>query len=252
MQAVNFILGQSAAAAALRPVFTLMTGKLVSSLLIFLGGAGCAAAIIWLSFDPSTAESRARLRHAMRSLLFFGVLGTGVFSLAVAVLAWRNGEPLALFTNVAVEPVRTPSLAATPRSAGQTSGVAASRLTGIDLPGEAKIVADDDIVRSSLQQLRRLAEQIDSQSKLGASEVFMWRSAPQAGTTSSASRIAAVERSLQKMGWVYRRTNSPAEAGSSVREFVAVNTSLKKIVSGFWLRTDEFLLLCWGEMETTG
>jgi hypothetical protein len=235
-------------------------------LLCFLAGCGFATAVFGWSLQTHRIEAEQQsgaaqssenaeriLRRAfsfgVRQLLFFLALGVCSFLLCGGIL-WLRARP------------HTPATAM-PTSASQSSTsegaanapeqvVNASYLTGVHLPLAARTVNDPSILDASTRQLQRLVTELDTSARLGTGEVLMWRNIK---PDKADSVIATTIEALQATNWMYKITNSEKNpqgaAHGAVREFVAVNPKQKKIVTGFWLDSYQFLLLSWGEVNPT-
>lgn len=226
------------------------TAPLLASILIFIGGALFSALVLWLCLSANPAQNsthnldpQQQFHNAFRQLALYLVLGISSFVLVAGVLAWRAGKSVALRAAV---PATTPA-PPTSTTVSSSSTVTVSTLTGVPVP-LAQVVRENAITSTSAQQLQRLIEGIDARSKLGATEILMWRGAGKKGRAEKV--IGGVRAALAKSGFAYRETSAQTQGKTGIREFVAVNRARKKIVPGFWMLTEGFLLLSWGEMET--
>lgn len=200
----------------------------------FVAGSIFAALILAWAIRQNTAAlgaaevvaTRRAFAGALRQLAFFIVLGIGSAALSVFALSLRTTQ--------------RPPVA----SAGASPGN--SGLTGIRFPMPLSTVTEKAIVETSAQQLQKLVRQVDSQSSLGRIEVLMWRDKYERARANEFIEQVKVE--LKKAGFLYEETNGAKNKGSSIREFVTVSRAQKKIVPGFWMITDDFLLLSWGEL----
>ena len=183
--------------------------------------------------ERDTTAIRKALRFALRQLAFFVFLGIGSATLMM----------FAFFSLATKNPRLANSAGSTPPSE-EASQLFISRLTGIRLPLALSVVKENDIVNSSSQQLQKLVRQVDSRSRLGQTEVLMWRENYQ--RPQAAEFILQVQKELKNSGYLYQETSGASEKNSSIREFVAVSRAQKKVVPGFWMVTNEFLLLSWG------
>jgi hypothetical protein len=229
--------------------------------LCFLTGCAFATLVFGWSLHSHRIEAKKEsaddnaeriLRRAfgfgLRQLAFFLFLGACSFSLMGGVL-WLRAKPKAQIAGSSGSTPTLPVPESTPLSSQiPQQNAQASRLTGVSLPAGAENVTDASIISSSSQQLQRLVSEVDPQSQLGEVEVVMWRGASGA---KAGSIMANTTKALQAAKWLYRETNVAEEkdkAQSGVHEFVAANTGQKKIVTGFWLVTDQFLLLSCGNV----
>lgn len=133
----------------------------------------------------------------------------------------------------------------------QSGLISISQLTDIRWPIPARSVQSEGIAQTSIKQLRAVVKGVDDTGSLGAVEIMMWPKAEQKNQK-PAHILAEVQRKLQNSGYLYSETVKQGDAKNrtSVREFVAVNTRKKQVVCGFWMLTDQFVLLSWGEMTT--
>jgi len=227
-----------------------MSNSSVSSMLFFtaafVGGNVFSAAIfIWALRQKSAAleavvDMKILVAFALRQLAFFLALAVG--SAALCFFALSRFQPA---------PQAGPSTPAAPIAVAAVPSIAAappgtSRLTGIRFPVAMNAVQERDVIQTSSQQLQKLVRQVDAQSRLGQSEVLMWRENYQ--RTRAEAFIAQVQADMKNAGFLYQETGGTKSKDSAIREFVAVSRARKKVVPGFWMITDDFLLLSWGEL----
>jgi hypothetical protein len=122
----------------------------------------------------------------------------------------------------------------------------ASRLTGVSLPAGAHQVTDRTMLAQINIQLKTFADELKS--KCVDSEVLGWtpeRPTPEAVQT-TIQRFAA---ELKAAGWGYEDQNAGAEAENSLK--VVAVTKQDQIIGGFWIISDDALLLAWCRLAST-
>jgi hypothetical protein len=120
------------------------------------------------------------------------------------------------------------------------STVASSRLTGISVPTGAQHVTDRAMVAQINAQLKTLADQL--QSKCGETEVLGWT--PERPVLQSMqTTIQNIAVQLKANGWNYHDQEAGSRDGNSLR-VVAVEKE-GQVLSGFWIISDDALLLAW-------
>ncbi len=145
-----------------------------------------------------------------------------------------------------------PSVTKTVEKATIGERVTVSRATAIIIPGGAQIMREEAIVTDAARQLQRRAALISPSLRIEKLELLIWRRDTTQFNSKSRqnSRYEAIKNQvaaeLENKGYLYQKTAQPEV---SVREFVAVSRSSKRIVPGFWLESDEFLLLAWASFK---
>ncbi len=107
---------------------------------------------------------------------------------------------------------------------------------------------EETVVADSARKLQARAAQLAPNLVMHNVEVLIWpRSAPNSQQKAAPDAIIAqVQSHLTRAGYLYQQTARETGNHDKVREFVAVSRATKRIVPGFWMATDEFLLLGWG------
>lgn len=177
-------------------------------------------------------------RRPSRSDLIFlmGVLGLG--AIGVVAINRFSHQPTPVNATVA-EAQSTPLPVIEP--------VAVSRVTHIALPNGAETMRQEEIVTDAARQLQQRATDLAPNLAMNTLEVVTW---PRQGSAKAPAAITnEVQQQLQRSGYLYKQTASNRQNSTTIREFVAVSRAAKSVVPGFWMETDEFLLLGWASFK---
>lgn len=125
-----------------------------------------------------------------------------------------------------------------------------SRLAGVALPSGAMRVKAKDVPAEISQALKNIIQSAGSHVKQGQNEIIAW-----AGNGYKKSRVpqikSQVSNSLKKAGWEYEETVDK-EAAPLILVTAIRSTPTRKAMIGYWVPTDEALLLAWTEMLPSG
>ncbi len=125
-----------------------------------------------------------------------------------------------------------------------------SRLTGVSLPAGAMRMKAKDVPAEITQALKTLIKSGGSTVKQGQNEIIAW-----AGNGYKKSRVPQLKQqasnSLKKAGWEYAETVDK-EMAPLVLVTALRSTPTKKAIIGYWVPTDDALLLAWTEMLPAG
>jgi hypothetical protein len=137
------------------------------------------------------------------------------------------------------------------RAAGQSQTAATSKLAGIALPPGAERILDAKALKESTDPLSAVAAGLDAPTQVQATEVLAWGGAGYKRDKGRAI-IAQVQAALQKAGFQTKKVGEPQNAqGNAISFFVAGSVEKKKAFVGYWLESDQLLLLAWGQFGTT-
>lgn len=138
-------------------------------------------------------------------------------------------------------------IGATVRESSAPEAANVSALTGIALPSGARLIREMEVVTDSARKLQRRAAQLSPNLTLRNVEILMWpRSSLSPRENGAEVAIIQVQTNLAKAGYLWQQTAHQTQKQAAIREFVAVSRSGKRIVPGFWMTTDTYLLLAWG------
>lgn len=134
--------------------------------------------------------------------------------------------------------------------AQELEAASSSRLTGIALPAGAMRVKPKDVPAEIMQALKTLIKSGGPTVKQGQNEIIAW-----AGNGYKKSRVPQlklqVSNSLKKAGWEYDETVDK-EMAPLVLVTALRSTPTKRAMIGYWVPTDDALLLAWTEMLPSG
>lgn len=138
----------------------------------------------------------------------------------------------------------TAAAAATTQTSGETEPATTSSLIGVRLPGGAQRLADRDVPQEFNDALGKLVALGNGKLRQGASEVLVWTGGGYRKSNAQ-GLIRQVVNNMQGAGWTYA-------VGEQNAEFIVFNSldssTPKRGVVGFWVPSNESLILAWTEL----
>jgi hypothetical protein len=134
-----------------------------------------------------------------------------------------------------------------PRAAMAEEAAPTSQITGVKLPGKATRLIGSEIPADVPKALTAIIKSGGPQVKQGKNEILAW-----AGNGYSKAKAAGLmqqtAKAMKAAGWEYS-IEQPAEAKGEFTLVTAMRTvPTRKAVVGYWVPTDEVLVLAWTEM----
>jgi hypothetical protein len=134
-----------------------------------------------------------------------------------------------------------------PRAALAEEAAPASSLTGVKLPGKASRLVGSEIPADVPKALTAMIKSGGSQVKQGKIEVLAWADNGYS-KAKAAGLMQQTAKAMQAAGWEYS-IEQPAEAKGEYTLVTAMRTvPTRKAVVGYWVPTNEVLVLAWTEM----
>ncbi|HEX8237667.1 MAG TPA: hypothetical protein VF600_17040 [Abditibacteriaceae bacterium] len=134
-----------------------------------------------------------------------------------------------------------------PAQAQETEPASTSRLAGVTLAANAVRVKSNHVPVEITDAFKALMKAAGTKVKQGQTEVLAWT-----GGNYKKARVpqikSRVSTNLQQAGWTYEETKGDASAGPMTLVSVLRTTPTRKALIGFWVPSDDALILAWTEM----
>lgn len=131
--------------------------------------------------------------------------------------------------------------------AQETEPASSSRLAGVALAAGAVRVSAQHIPAEITDAFRSLMKAAGPKVKQGQTELLAWT-----GGNYKKARVpnikSKVSTNLQQAGWTYEETKGDAGTGPMTLVSVLRTTPTRKALIGFWVPSDDALILAWTEM----
>lgn len=136
------------------------------------------------------------------------------------------------------------TLTAAAQTPGEAGAAATSSLIGVRLPGDAQRLAERDVPREFNDTLGKLVALGNGKLRQGASEVLVWTGGGYRKSNAQ-GLIRQVVNNMQSAGWTY----AVGEQNAEFIVFNSLNSSTpKRGIIGFWISSNESLILAWTEL----
>ncbi|MBC8137456.1 MAG: hypothetical protein H8F28_16365, partial [Fibrella sp.] len=159
-----------------------------------------------------------------------------------------NRAPIAAILGLTTSaiPIAAVVMTASPVRAQETDTVSASQLAGVGVPGGAMRVRPGHVPDEVTKALRTMMESAGNKVKQGRTELLVWETGKKnAKAGDIKSRVGAA---LRRADWEYTEGEPDAKVGPFTLVTALRTTPARRALVGFWVPTDEALILAWTEM----